>query len=149
VVWLSDLAWALVGVALVTIWLNLGFTFIVMIAGLQSIPDELYEVAVVDGAGPFARFRYVTLLLRPTLFFASTVLTIFAFQSFDQVDMLTQGGPLDSTDVAVYAIYAEAFQRFNEGAAARAVILFLIILGLTLAQFRFLERRTFYGYEGD
>jgi sn-glycerol 3-phosphate transport system permease protein len=150
VTWLSDPAWALVGVALVTIWLNLGFTFIVMIAGLQSIPDELYEAATVDGAGAFARFRHVTLpLLTPTLLFASTVLTIFAFESFGQVDMLTEGGPLGSTEVAVYGIYVEAFQHFNEGAAAaRAVILFLIVLALTLVQFRFLERRTFYGAEG-
>jgi multiple sugar transport system permease protein/sn-glycerol 3-phosphate transport system permease protein len=151
IVWLSDPAWALFGVALTTIWLNLGFTFIVIIAGLQSIPDELYEAAVVDGAGPVMRFRHVTLpLLTPTLLFASTVLTIFAFESFGQVDMLTQGGPLGATNLAVYSIYTEAFRRFNEGAAAaRAVILFLIVLALTLIQFRFLERRTFYGYESD
>jgi sn-glycerol 3-phosphate transport system permease protein len=151
IVWLNDPTWALFAVSLATVWLNLGFTFIVITAGLQAIPEELYESAAIDGAGPLGCFWYITLpLLSPTLLFAGVVLTIFAFESFGQIDILTEGGPLGRTNVIVYSIYTEAFKRYNEGvAAARAVILFLIILGLTLLQFRFLERRTFYGYAGD
>jgi multiple sugar transport system permease protein/sn-glycerol 3-phosphate transport system permease protein len=145
--WLSDPQWALLAVSLTTIWLNLGFTFIIMLAGLQAIPEELYESARIDGAGWWGRFKGVTLpLLSPTLLFAFVVLTILAFQSFGQIDILTQGGPLDKTNVIVYSIYTEAFRDFNQGAAAaQAVVLFFILLGLTLVQFRFLERRVFYG----
>ena len=151
ITWLNDPRWALVAVSLTTIWLNLGFTFIVIIAGLQAVPEELYESARVDGAGPFACFRHITLpMLSPTLFFATVVLTIIAFESFGQIDMLTQGGPLDRTNVLVYSIYSEAFRHFNQGVAAtRAVILFLIVLVLSIIQFRFLEKRTFYGYIGE
>jgi sn-glycerol 3-phosphate transport system permease protein len=151
ITWLNDPKWALVAVSLTTIWLNLGFTFIVIIAGLQAIPEELYESARIDGAGTIACFRYITLpMLSPTLVFATVVLTIVAFESFGQIDILTQGGPLNRTNVLVYSIYSEAFRHFNQGvAAARAVILFLIVLALSLAQFRFLEKRTFYGYMGE
>ncbi|MPZ22269.1 MAG: ABC transporter permease subunit [Dehalococcoidia bacterium] len=147
VAWLNDPDWALLAVSLTTVWLNLGFTFIVMLAGLQAIPEELHESAKIDGAGSVSRFFGVTLpLLSPTIFFAFLVLVIFAFQSFGQIDILTQGGPLDSTNVIVYSIYTEGFRNFNEGvAAAQAVVLFLIVLALTLLQFRFLERRVFYG----
>jgi sn-glycerol 3-phosphate transport system permease protein len=145
--WLNDPQWALLAVSLTTIWLNLGFTVIVMLAGLQGIPEELYESARIDGAGPVSRFFDVTLpMLSPTLLFAFVVLTILAFQSFGQIDLLTQGGPVDHTNVIVYSIYTEAFRDFNEGAAAaQAIILFLIVLVLTFIQFRFLERRVFYG----
>ncbi len=145
--WLNDPDWALFAVSFTTIWLNLGFTFIIMLAGLQSIPEELYESARIDGAGWLSRFFDVTLpMLSPTLLFAFVVLTILAFQSFGQIDLLTQGGPLDRTNVIVYSIYTEAFRNFNQGvAAAQAVVLFLLVLGLTFIQFRFLERRVFYG----
>lgn len=151
ITWLNDPKWALVAVSLTTIWLNLGFTFIVIIAGLQAIPEELYESARIDGAGTIACFQYITLpMISPTLLFATVVLTIVAFESFGQIDILTQGGPLDRTNVLVYSIYSEAFHHFNQGVAAtRAVILFLIVLVLSLLQFRFLEKRTFYGYIGE
>ncbi|MBI5289683.1 MAG: sugar ABC transporter permease [Chloroflexi bacterium] len=145
--WLGDPDWALPAVSLTTIWLNLGFTFIVILAGLQTIPEELHESAKIDGAGAVSRLFNVTLpMLSPTLLFAVVVLTINAFQSFGQIDILTQGGPLDRTNVLVYSIYTEGFRNFNEGvAAAQGVALFLIVLVLTLIQFRFLERRVFYG----
>lgn len=145
--WLNDPDWALPAVSLTTIWLNLGFTFIVILAGLQTIPEELHESAKIDGAGSVSRFFNVTLpMLSPTLLFAVVVLTINAFQSFGQIDLLTQGGPLDRTNVIVYSIYTEGFRNFNEGvAAAQGVALFAIVLTLTLIQFRFLERRVFYG----
>ncbi len=147
VAWLNDPTWALPAVSLTTIWLNLGFTFIVILAGLQTIPEELLESARVDGAGAVSRFFNVTLpMLSPTLLFAVVVLTINAFESFGQIDILTQGGPLDRTNVVVYSIYTEGFRNFNEGVAAtQGLALFVIVLALTLAQFRFLERRVFYG----
>ncbi len=145
--WLNDTRWALPAVSLTTIWLNLGFTFIVILAGLQTIPHELQESANVDGAGAVSRFFNVTLpMLSPTLLFAVVVLTINAFESFGQIDILTQGGPLNRTNVIVYSIYTQGFKNLNDGvAAAQGLSLFVIVLVLTLAQFRFLERRVFYG----
>lgn len=145
--WLNDTRWALPAVSLTTIWLNLGFTFIVILAGLQTIPQELHESANVDGAGAVSRFFNVTLpMLSPTLLFAVVVLTINAFESFGQIDILTQGGPLNRTNVIVYSIYTQGFRNLNEGvAAAQGLALFVIVLTLTLLQFRFLERRVFYG----
>ncbi len=140
--------WALLAVGLTTVWQNLGFTFLVMTAGLQSIPEELYESARIDGAGGWRQFTNVTLpLLSPTLLFGFVVLTINAFQSFGQIDLLTQGGPLQRTNVIVYSIYRNAFgQNVNQGAAAaQAVVLFVIVLVLTVVQFRVLERRVHYG----
>ncbi len=142
---LTDPAWALPSVSIATVWQNLGFTFIVMSAGLQSIPDELTESARIDGAGPWRRFRSVTLpLLSPTVLFAFVVLTINAFQSFGQIDLLTEGGPLGKTEVIVYDIFREA-SRDPSTAAAEAVVLFVILLVLTVVQLRVLERRVFYG----
>lgn len=144
--WLLDSSTALFAVAATTVWQNLGITFIILIAGLQGIPDDLYESARVDGASSWLQFREITVpMLSPTLLFASVILTINAFQSFGQIDLLTQGGPSDSTNVIVYSIYQEAFQNRNAGvASAQAVILFLIVLVLSLVQFSFFERRVHY-----
>jgi sn-glycerol 3-phosphate transport system permease protein len=137
--------WALWSVSAATIWQNLGFTFIIMSAGLQTIPDELLESARIDGAGTWRRFRHVILpLLSPTLLFAFVVLSINAFQSFGQVDLLTQGGPLGSTTVIVYSIF-ERVSSDPGAAAAQAIVLFVIVLALTIFQLRVLERRVFYG----
>jgi len=137
--------WALWSVSLATVWQNLGFTFIIMSAGLQTIPDELLESARIDGAGAWRRFSHVTLpLLGPTVLFAFVVLSINAFQSFGQIDLMTEGGPLGSTTVIVYSI----FQRVSSNpgaAAAQAIVLFAIVLTLTIFQLRVLERRVFYG----
>ncbi len=146
---LQDPTWALPMVALVTIWQNLGFTFILMSAALQAIPDELQEAAEVDGAGATRRFFRVTLpLLSPTIFFTFVVGTIAAWQAFGQIDLLTQGGPGGSrgaTNTLTYFVYSEFFERQNEGTAAvLAVALFFIVLGLTLLQLRFFERRVHY-----
>jgi sn-glycerol 3-phosphate transport system permease protein len=144
--WLNDLDWALPAVSATTVWLNLGLAFIVILAGLQAIPEELYESARVEGASDWSVFWHVTLpLLSPTLFFVSVVGTILAFQSFGQIHILTRGGPLDATTVIVYSIWQDAFQRFDYGVASvQAVALFLLVLGLTVIQIRFLERRVFY-----
>jgi sn-glycerol 3-phosphate transport system permease protein len=142
---LQDPSWALVAVSFATVWQNLGFTFIILSAGLQSIPDELVEGARMDGAGPWRRFRHVTLpLLSPSLMFAFVVLSIDAFQSFGQVDLLTGGGPNGKTRVLVYSIF-QAAPNDPSTAAAQALVLFGIILVLTLVQLRVLERRVFYG----
>ena len=147
VLFLQSPGWALVAVAAVTVWQNLGVTFIVMSAGLQSVPDDLYDSARLDGATARTRFVEITLpLLSPTLLFAFVVLTITSFQAFGQVDLLTQGGPLGSTNLIVHSIFTEAFRNFNQGvAAAQAVVLFLIVLLLTVVQFKALERRICYG----
>lgn len=144
--WLQDKDTALAAVSVTTVWQNLGVTFIIISAGLQSLPDDLYEAARVDGIGTWRQFRHITLpLLSPTLLFASVVLTISAFQSFGQIDLLTAGGPLDSTRVVVYSIFSDARAGDLGLASAQATLLFLILLLLTLVQFRVLERRTFYG----
>jgi sn-glycerol 3-phosphate transport system permease protein len=143
---LDDPKWALVAVAGVTIWQNLGLSFIIMSAGLQAVPDELLEAARVDGAGTWSRFRNVTLpMLSPTLFFATIVGSILAFHSFGQIDLLTEGGPQNHTNVLVYAIYRTVFKENNDGkAAVLAIALFAITLVLTLLQLRILERRVSY-----
>lgn len=143
---LDNPKWALLAVSVTTIWQNLGLSFIIMSAGLQTVPDELLEAAEVDGASPWSRFWHVTLpLLSPTIFFAVVVGSIFAFQSFGQIDLLTpRGGPLKTTNVLTYFIYTE-LRRPDEGkAAVLAIALFAITLVLTLVQFRFLERRVHY-----
>jgi ABC-type sugar transport system permease subunit len=144
---LNDPGWALPAVSLTTIWQGLGLTFILMTAGLQSIPAELYESARIDGASAWRRFHTITLpMLGPTLLFGFVVLTIGAFQSFGQINLLTDGGPQDRTNVLVYAIYRNAFgSSVNQGvAAASSVFLFAIVLVLTLVQFRVLDRRVHY-----
>lgn len=138
--------WALAAVALVTVWQTLGLTFILMASGLQSVPDELFEAAEVDGAGAWSRFWHVTLpMMSPTIFFTVVVGTIFAFQSFGQIDILTQGGPLKKTNVLTFYIYDTLQRQSDPGkAAVLAVALFFITLILALAQLRFLERRVSY-----
>jgi sn-glycerol 3-phosphate transport system permease protein len=148
--WLLDESTALYAVAATTIWQNLGLTFIILIAGLQGIPDDLYESARVDGASGWTQFVHITVpMLSPTLLFASVILTINAFKSFGQIDLLTEGGPNDATNVIVYSIYQEAFQNRNPGvASAQAVILFLILVVLSFVQFNVLERRVHYASGG-
>ena len=119
---------------------------VIFLAGLQTIPKDLYEAAEVDGAGRWQRFRSITLpLLMPTLFFVLVVSTISAFQSFAQIHILTKGGPAEATNVVVYSIYREAFFNFQTGyASAQAVILFAILMLLTAIQFLVIERRVHY-----
>jgi sn-glycerol 3-phosphate transport system permease protein len=144
---LNDPDTALLAISATTVWQNLGLVFVVMVAGLQSIPEELHEAARLDGHGSWSRLRNVTVpMLSPTIMFALVVLLINAFQAFAQVDLLTPGGgPLESTNVLVYSLYDTVHKTRDPGlAAAKAVVLFLIILVLSMAQFRFLERRVHY-----
>jgi len=128
------------------VWMGLGFNFIIIIGGLQSLPEDVYESARIDGANGWKQFWYITVpLLSPTLFFVIVVDTINAFQAFGQFNILTQGGPDRASNVIVYSIYQEAFVNSRFGpASAQAVILFLIILVLTLIQFRIGEKKVHY-----
>lgn len=144
--WLTDPNWALFSVSISTIWMNVGFTFLILLGGLQSIDSYLYESADIDGAGYFYKLRRITIpMLSPTLFFVLTVTLINAFQTFGQVDMLTRGGPQNETNLIVYSIYQEAFMNYQYGtASAQAIILFVIILVLTIIQFKLGERKVHY-----
>jgi ABC-type sugar transport system permease subunit len=143
---LADPHWALPAVAMVTVWQNIGFTFILMSAALQSLPEDVLEASKVDGASSFVRFRQITLpLLSPILFFAAIIGVISGFQAFGQIDLLTQGGPNNGTQVLIYDLYRQAFQYNNPGyAAVLAVALFFILLVLTFVQFWFFQRRVSY-----
>ena len=128
--WLSSTVWAMPVLILLSIWKQLGFNLVVFLAGLQAIPQSRYEAAELDGADGFAQFRYITLPgLRPTLVFTTVTTAIFTLRSFEQVYVITGGGPLNSTNLLVYYIYQEAFSRFEFGYAAAATT---ILLGITL-----------------
>lgn len=144
--WLTDSSYALLSVALTTIWMHLGFNFIVLLGGMQSLPTELYESASIDGAGRMRQLRNITLpLLSPVLFFVSIVLVIDSFQSFGQIDILTEGGPANATNLIVYEIYQNAFVHNRVGyASAQTVVLFLIVVVLSVVQYRFGERKVHY-----
>lgn len=145
---LRDEDTALWAVAVSSVWANLGFTFIVVTAGLQSIPAELYESAYVDGASGWTRFTNVTIpMLGPTLLFVGVVLTSRAFQSYGEFDLLTGGGPNGSTTSLTYLIYGNnSVIKSNDGLqAAVAVLLFVVLLVLSILQIRGVERRIHYG----
>jgi multiple sugar transport system permease protein len=137
---------ALYVIVAMTIWGWTGFAVVVYLAALQGIPQTLTEAASIDGAGPWRRFRSVTLpLLSPASLFLAVWLTINALQLFDEVYLSTQGGPLNATTVLVYYLYEQAFQQFNFGyASAIAYFLFLIIIVVTFVQFRLGRRFTYY-----
>jgi sn-glycerol 3-phosphate transport system permease protein len=144
--WLLDPKIALLSVSISTIWMNTGFSFLILLGGLQNIDEHLYENARIAGVSYWYQLRKITLpLLSPTLFFVVTVSFINAFQTFGQIDILTKGGPMGTTNVIVYSIYRDAFINFNFGSAsAQAIILFFTILVLTLLQFKLGERMVHY-----
>jgi sn-glycerol 3-phosphate transport system permease protein len=131
--WLGDPRSALVTLALVTVWKITGYAMVIFLAGLQSIPRSLYEAAALDGAGPLRRFVHVTWpSLAPTTLFVATTSLILSFQAFDIVRVMTQGGPVKSTTLFVYAIYEEVFQNLRVGrASALTVVFFLLLTALT------------------
>lgn len=136
--WTSSSTWALPAIIIVSVWRFMGYYMILYLAGLQSVPRELYEVASMDGAGKWNQFLNVTLpSLRPTTFFVTIMLVINCFKVFDLVQVMTGGGPGRATNVLVYEIYNEAFVKFNFGyASAIAMVLFIIVLAITVAQFK-------------
>jgi multiple sugar transport system permease protein len=135
---LHDAALALPAIMLTSIWQGAGFQMIILLAGLQAIPRQLYESAAVDGAGTFQQFLHVTLpQLRNTLVFVVLVTTILAFRLFDQVQIMTQGGPGDASTTVMYEAVETAFSRQQVArGAAMTVVLFVIVLALTLLQRR-------------
>jgi multiple sugar transport system permease protein len=136
--WLGDPTWAMPGIILMAVWKNFGYNMLIFIAGLQSIPDELYEAAELDGAGWWHRFVHVTLPnLAPTFLFIGVITMIGYFQVFAEPYVMTQGGPLRSTTTIVLLMYEEGFRWWRMGtAAAIAFILFAIMLAATLLQMR-------------
>ncbi|HEX6050260.1 MAG TPA: sugar ABC transporter permease [Gemmatimonadaceae bacterium] len=141
--WLGDPRWAMPAIILMAVWKNFGYNMLIFIAGLQSIPDELYDAAKVDGAGPLRQFWNVTLpMLGPTLVFVGVVTMIGYFQLFAEPYVMTQGGPLRSTTSVVLLMYEEGFRWWRMGyAAAIAFVLFLVILVATLIQLRLQRAR--------
>ncbi|BFH67676.1 MAG: sugar ABC transporter permease [Paenibacillus dendritiformis] len=144
--WLTDPKWALISIAATSIWMGVGFNYIILLGGLQSIPEDIYESARIDGAGYWSRLFRITLpMVSPTLFFVIIVTVIHSFQSFGQIDILTKGGPAESTNLIVYSIYQNAFIHYKFGiASAQAIILFLIVLLATLIQFKVGEKKVHY-----
>ncbi|MGQ0702979.1 MAG: carbohydrate ABC transporter permease [Gemmatimonadales bacterium] len=136
--WLGDPQWAMPAIILLSVWKNFGYNMLVFLAGLQAIPEELYEAAAVDGAGAWHRFRHITIpMLGPTFVFVGVVTMIASFQIFTEPYVMTQGGPLKATETLVLFMYEEGFRWWRLGpAAAIAVILFLITLAGTLLQLR-------------
>jgi multiple sugar transport system permease protein len=141
--WLADPSTALYAVILVSVWQGLGFEAVVFLAALQSIPHDLYDAARVDGANSWRRFRHVTLPgLRPTLLFVFVIGIIGSFQVFDQMFVMTQGGPVGSTETIVYYLI-DRFQALELGrASAAAYILLAILATLSAIQFRLFEERS-------
>lgn len=144
---LLDPVTALPAVAFMTIWASLGFNFIIALAGLQAIPQDLYDSTQIDGANGWQSFRYITMpLLTPTLLFLLIISTIAAFQAFTQFNVLIANeGPDGTTNVMVFALFSSFFKDNRYGfASALAVVLFVVLLILSLIQFRLLDRRVHY-----
>ncbi len=140
--WLGDPKWAMPAIILMAVWKNFGYNMLIFIAGLQAIPEELYESARIDGAGALRQFRSITLpMLSPTLVFVAVITMIGYFQLFAEPYVMTQGGPLRSTTSMVLLMYEEGFRWWRMGyAASIAFVLFLIILTATLLQLRLQKR---------
>jgi multiple sugar transport system permease protein len=140
--WLFDPAWAMTGIVITSVWKDIGFVTVIYLAGLQDIPEHLYEAAALDGATPWQRFWGITFpMLMPTTFFVTTISLISSFQVFDQVYVMTGGGPAGATSVMVELIYKNAFSYFQMGYASTiSWILFALIFAVTVAQ-QLLQKR--------
>ncbi len=134
--WLYDSKFAMCALIIVSVWKLIGYNMIIFLSSLASVSESLFEAAKVDGANSFQVFKNVTVpMLSPTIFFVIIITAISSFQVFDLIYLMTEGGPFNSTNVLVYAIYKNAFEYFNVGkASAIAYVLFMIILVLTVIQ---------------
>lgn len=137
--WLSSTKWAMPAIIIMSVWKGLGYNMVIFLAGLQGVPQELYEAARIDGATGWQQFRNITLpMISPTTFFVLVMSTISSFQVFEQTYIMTKGGPAYSTLTLVYYIFQQAFQWYHMGyAAALAYVLFAVILVVTLLQAKF------------
>jgi len=142
--WLGDPHWAMPAIIVFAVWKNFGYNMLIFIAGLQSVPEEQYEAAVLDGAGPWARFVHVTLPnLAPTFLFVGVLTMVGHFQLFSESYVMTQGGPLKATTSVLLLMYEEGFRWWRMGtAAAIAFVLFLFMLAGTLVQMRLQRDRS-------
>ena len=142
--WLGDPHWSMPAIVLFAVWKNFGYNMIIILAGLQTIPEELHEAARIDGASAFQRLRHVTLPgLAPVLLVVSILTMAGYFQLFAEPYVMTQGGPVESTVSILYFMYEQGFRWWNLGfASAIAFVLFLIMFALTLVQLKVSERWT-------
>lgn len=140
--WLGNPRWAMPAIILLAVWKNFGYNMIILLAGLQTIPDELYEAARIDGASMWRQFRHVTIPMLAAILVMVSILTIAGyFQLFAEPYVMTQGGPLQSTVSVLYLMYEEGFKWWNLGSAsAVAFLLALLIFGVTALQLRWAQR---------
>lgn len=143
--WLYDTKFAMPALIIVSVWKLIGYNMVIFLSGLSSLNQSLFEASKIDGANAFDTFRFVTVpLLSPTIFFVVVITCISSFQVFDLIYMMTQGGPMDSTNVLVYAVYKNAFEYFKIGkASAIAYVLFGIIFLLTIIQWQLRKKLVF------
>jgi multiple sugar transport system permease protein len=144
--WLGSTTWAMPSLILMGVWHSLGYKMVIYLAGLTSIPTEFYEAATVDGASDWQKLRYITVpLLTPVTLFILVTSTISSFQVFSNIYIMTQGGPLGSTNTIAYIIFQHAFQYFRMGlASAMAVVLLVLLAILAIIQLRIGRERTTY-----
>ncbi len=144
--WLVKAQTALLSLMIVGVWRGLGFNIIVFLAGLKSIPHELYDASAIDGANEWQQFRKVTLpMLTPTLFFAIVMAMISSFQNFESTYIMTQGGPSNSTSTLIYSTYLQGFTFLRMGyASAISVIFLVVVLAMTITQIKFQDRWVHY-----
>lgn len=144
--WYNDPAWALPMIMIVYLWKNVGYVALIYLAALQAVPKELIEAATLDGAGAMGSFRNVVLpLLGPTTFFLSITTLLSSLQSFDIIQAMTQGGPLQGTTTMMYQIYHEGFATGRAGySSAIATVLFLVLLIITAVQMLFIQKKVHY-----
>ncbi len=137
--WVSNTAMSMISVAIMSIWNQVGYNMILFLSGLQGIPEHLYEAASIDGATRWQKFRHITLpQLAPTTFFVFVMACIHSFQVFGQVLIVTNGGPVNSTTTIAHQIYKNGFEYFHMGyASAQAVVLLLIILAITIVNWKY------------
>lgn len=145
--WLTERNWALVAVTIAVVWRQLGFNVIIALAGIQNIDPALYEAAKIDGAGTFARIRFITLpQLSPTLFFLAIINVIISLQAFGEINILTDGGPGRATTNLVYQVFVDGFvgTHFLGRASAQAFLLAVMVIFISFVQFRGLGKRVHY-----
>ncbi len=144
--WYNDPAWALPMLIIVYLWKNVGYVALIYLAALQAVPKDLMEAANLDGAGPFASFANVVLpLLGPTTFFLSVTTLLSSLQSFDIIQAMTKGGPLEGTTTMMYQIYQEGFATGRAGySSAIATVLFFVLLVITAVQMLFIQKKVHY-----
>ncbi|WP_042332819.1 carbohydrate ABC transporter permease [Desulfosporosinus orientis] len=144
--WMQSSTWAMPAILIVTIWKSVGWAMIFYLEALQKVPQELYEAADIEGAGAWTKLRKVTLpLISPTTFFLVIINTVNALQAYDQIQVLTQGGPAGATRTILYMYYQAAFEQFNMGqATAIATVLVLLTVVLSIIQFVLARKWVYY-----